>query len=127
MWQSRCYGNSQKTNLWQFFLQCWRLQNLIFNGTGLHQRYLHETFKDNNLVKLLTKVNLLDVSISCNLLKQTSTLIVFQAEKHCVFKSNQIPGCVNALSLFQFFINRKIIKKTYQNDHVSKITTTDTS
>ena len=55
---SRCSANTQKTNLRQFFLQCWRLTN--FNRTELLQGDLLKKHKENNLakvnfLKLLTK------------------------------------------------------------------------
>ena len=64
MWWSSCPENTQKTNLRQFFLQCCRLLDSNFNGTGLHQADLLEIFKEKNLakvsfLKLLTMENLL--------------------------------------------------------------------
>ena len=52
MWDSSCSRSTQKFNLQQFFLQCWRLQGSNFNGTGLHQGALLEKFKQNNLAKI---------------------------------------------------------------------------
>ena len=72
MCDSSCSGNIQKSNLRQFSLQCWRLQDSNLNGTGLHQGSVLEMFKENNLakvsfLKLLTKV--LNVFISLQLTK----------------------------------------------------------
>ena len=64
MWRSSCSENTQKTNLWQFFLQCCRLQDSNFNRNELHYGDLLEKFEENNLakvsfLKLLTQKNLL--------------------------------------------------------------------
>ena len=64
MWYSSCSENTQKTNLWQFFLQYWRLKDTNFNGTGLHQGDLLKMFKEYNpakvsFLKLLAEVKLL--------------------------------------------------------------------
>ena len=52
MWWSICSENTQKTNLRQFFLQCYGLRDSDFDGTGLHQGDLLEMFKENNLAKV---------------------------------------------------------------------------
>ena len=55
----------KKTKLRQLILQCCKLQDSNFNGTGLHQGDLLEKFKSRkffanvSLLKLLTKENLL--------------------------------------------------------------------
>ena len=65
IWQFICSVNTQKTNLQQFFLQCWRLYDSNFSRTVLHQGDLLKKFKENNLpnvnfLKLLTKGNPLE-------------------------------------------------------------------
>ena len=52
MWGSSCSRTTQKINLQQFFVQCWKLQGSSFNGTGLHQGALLERFNQNSLVKI---------------------------------------------------------------------------
>ena len=52
IWKSSCYVNTKKTNLQQFILQWWRLQDSNFNGAWLHQRDLIEKFKQNNYAKV---------------------------------------------------------------------------
>ena len=52
MWWSSCSGNTHKTNLRQFFLQCCRFYDSNLNGTGLQQGDLLEKFRENNLAKL---------------------------------------------------------------------------
>ena len=52
MWGSSCSRSIEKINLQEFFLQCWWLQGSNFDGTGLHQGALLETFKPRNLGKI---------------------------------------------------------------------------
>ena len=52
MWWNNCSENIQITNLRQFFLQCCRLQDSNFNGTGLHQGDLVEMLRENNLAEV---------------------------------------------------------------------------
>ena len=62
VWLCRCSVSTQKTNLCQFFLQCWRLQDSNFNRTGLRRGDLFKKQKNLakvNFLKLLTKENLL--------------------------------------------------------------------
>ena len=45
-----CCGNTQKSSLWQFFLQSYRQQDPNFHETGLHGR---ENLKDNIIAKVI--------------------------------------------------------------------------
>ena len=81
-------------------------------------------FKENNLakvsflkllIKLLSKIN-----VYSNNFQKT-----FQAKNPCdcnQIRSNHRVGSVNALNYFLLLINQRIIKKTYQNYQISKIT-----
>ena len=105
MWGSCCSGNTQKTNLRQFFAVVhWARQGALL-----------EKFKENNLCKsqLFTVTNKGKppriFSLACNLLKvdaySNDFEKMFLAKSPCncnQIRSNQIAASANALSHFHF-------------------------
>ena len=71
-----CSVNTQKTNFWQFFLQC---QVSNFNGTRLHQKICIKKSKEN----ILVKVNCLNLQTQEHVLKYFHQLTSYQ--KRCKF------------------------------------------
>ena len=115
MWESSCSINTHKTNLPQFFLQWWRLQESNFVLTGLCQGGLLERFRENNLPKVsllksLIKRNLLEcLHYLCNLVEMDAYSNDFPknflAKNPCDWnriRSTQIVASVNALNRFHF-------------------------
>ena len=102
MKDSSCSGNTQKTNLQQFFLQCWSFKD----------SNLLEKFKENNqLFKVANKGKLSAIifPLTCNLLKMNAYSNdfqkIFQAKNPCDCNQiilNHIAAGVNALNHLDF-------------------------